>query len=202
MLTQRYISTLSKRDFSSIETFFVKQWSQYSDLDFNPVELTLRDAVLVQPPEPPTNNNVLSVVFWSLRLRFWSYQQAVASDKNTVNVFVRYHQPKENQTLAHSLGLQKGLIGVVNGYALTDYQERNNLVVAHELLHTVGASDKYSLMTGQPLYPDGFASPEAEYSQTRAEIMAGKIPLSEHESVMPESLPPCVISKKTAIQIH
>ena len=45
--------------------------------------------------------------------------------------------------LAHSLGLQKGLIGVVNAFASSSQAAENNVVIAHELLHTVGATDKY-----------------------------------------------------------
>jgi len=122
-------------------------------------------------------------------------------DKSTVNIFVRYHQPKVDQRLAHSLGLQKGLIGVVNAYAEEKYQAQNNIVIAHELLHTVGASDKYDLNTGQPVYPEGFANPSLEYAQSSAEIMAGKIPMSNIKSVMPESLRGCMIGEKTAIEI-
>ncbi|MBL4743100.1 MAG: hypothetical protein JKX87_00415, partial [Cycloclasticus sp.] len=184
-LTDEYIATLTPKSFSRIDVFFKRQWYGYKDLEFDPVASHLQAEILSQPPTPPTDGNVLKVMIWSLRLRFWAYQNSVDADKSTVNIYVRYHQPRQSGPLAHSLGLQKGLIGVVNAYASADYQQRNNIVIAHELLHTVGASDKYSLTTGQPIYPDGFANPSAEYGQSKAEIMAGKIPLSEDESVMP-----------------
>jgi len=202
LLTERYLAELSGRDFKSIETFFIKQWLRYSELDFKPVTLILRNEVLDQPPAPPSSDNVLKVIFWSLRLRLWAYQHSVESDKGAVNIFVRYHQPSDNRRLAHSLGLQKGLLGVVNAYATAEHQDRNNIVIAHELLHTVGASDKYDLTTGQPVYPDGFAIPENQYNQSTAEIMAGKIPLSKSESVMAESLRRCVIGETTATEIR
>ncbi len=134
-------------------------------------------------------------------MRLWSYQNAIDSDNSTINIFVRYQQVDDLKPMAHSLGLQKGLIGVVNAYAVKHYQEQNNIVLAHELLHTVGESDKYNLKTGQPIYPEGFANSDVLYGQSRAEIMAGKIPLSENDSVMPESLRNCVIGSKTAAEI-
>ncbi len=199
--TAQYIETLTEGDFNSVGAFLKKQWRVYSEDDFMPVVVSLKPPVLSQPPLPPVSSNMLKVMFWSLRLRWWSYQSSADSDKSTVSIFVRYHQPDTNQRLAHSLGLQKGLIGVVNGYASVNYQEQNNIVLAHEMLHTVGASDKYNLTTGQPIYPSGFVNPDASYDQSKAEIMAGKIPVSVNESVMPDSLRQCVIGKKTAYEI-
>ena len=37
--------------------------------------------------------------------------------------------------------------------------EENNVIVAHEILHTFGATDKYDPATTQPRYPDGYAEP-------------------------------------------
>ena len=201
VLTGQYINALTAQDFLSLNQFFKVQWATYREFDADPVVITLKPEIMQQPPFPPTDGNILKVIFWSLRLRFWSYQQAVDSHRSTVNIFVRYHPVNANQPLAHSLGLQKGLIGVVNAYASAEYDEQNNLVIAHELLHTVGASDKYSLTTGQPSYPSGFASPNLRYRQSKAEIMAGKIPINEDESIMPESLKQSVIGVETAREI-
>jgi len=201
VLTDQYISALSVNNFHSVDVFFKKQWGAYNEFDFDPIAVTLKSVVTSQPPLPPINGNVLKVIFWSLRLRFWSYQNSVDSNKSTVNIFVRYHQVDASSRLAHSLGLQKGLIGVVNGYASNEYQEQNNVVIAHELLHTVGASDKYNLTTGQPIYPAGFAMPDENYRQSKAEIMAGRIPVNKRESIMPRSLRQCVIGSETAKEI-
>ena len=80
---------------------------------------------------------------------------------------------------------------------------QNNMVMLHELLHTLGATDKYDLRTDQPLYPDGYAQPELQprLPQKKAEIMAGRIPLSEHHAEMPERLADVVIGPKTAREI-
>jgi monoamine oxidase len=61
-------------------------------------------------------------------------------------MFVVYFDPVTAHSVGHSLGLQKGLIGVINAYSSSYQTEENNVVIAHELLHTAGASDKYDLV--------------------------------------------------------
>lgn len=199
--TAQYIQTLSLTDFKQVPQFFDKQWLQYSELGFSPIDLQLMPVITAKPPAPPQNNNRLLIAIWSLRLRFWAYRHAQTASKSTVNIFIQYQQFDKSKRLAHSLGLQKGLIGVVNAYADVSYQETNNVVLAHELLHTVGASDKYNMQTGQPIYPDGFARPDQQYQQSKAEIMAARVPLNAAESEMAQSLRYCVIGLKTAQEI-
>jgi len=70
-------------------------------------------------------------------------------------------------------------------------------------LHTLGAIDKYAPGTNQPLDPIGLADPEREplYPQTYAELMAGRIAISEASSEIPESLHEVVIGPLTASEI-
>jgi len=199
--TADYINALSIKDFKSINHFFDTQWGNYSELDYQPVAIELMPALEAKPPAPPTHGNMLKIMLWSLQLRYWAYQHSEDTGRNTVRIYIQYQQVDSEKPLSHSLGLQKGLIGIVNAYANSDYQETNNIIIAHELLHTVGATDKYDLSTGQPIYPDGFAVAENNYQQHKAEIMAGKVPISETESEMPYSLLSCIIGNKTAIEI-
>lgn len=77
------------------------------------------------------------------------------------------------------------------------------MVLAHELLHTLGATDKYAPSTNAPLYPDGYAAPEARplLPQTKAELMAGRIPVEEQRAEIPESLSQVVIGMATSREI-
>jgi len=201
IIVGEYISTLRTDDFAEIERFLHDEHKHYDEIALSTIEIELQDIVTELPPVPPAKQTMLKVMLWSLQMRWWSYQHAVSSDKAHVNIYVIYHQPKEGVMLAHSLGLQKGLIGVVNGFSSADYMKQNNIVIAHELLHTVGASDKYDALTGQPVFPDGYAKPDQKYQQTKAEIMAGKIPIGISTSEMPNSLRSCVVGKLTAREI-
>jgi hypothetical protein len=77
-------------------------------------------------------------------------------------------------------------------------------VLTHEILHTLGATDKYDLKTSHPLYPDGYGDPEQDplFPQESAEIMAGSIAVSKTEMAMPESLMYTLIGPKTAREIR
>ena len=63
----------------------------------------------------------------------------------------------------------------------------NNVVIAHEILHTLGASDKYDPATRAPLFPIGYAEPEREprFPQEFAEIMAGRYAMTRTPSKCP-----------------
>ncbi|MGB0867020.1 MAG: hypothetical protein ACPGSC_10950, partial [Granulosicoccaceae bacterium] len=145
-------------------------------------------------------------VWWGLRMRFWSAFVTPRDPQRTwrsVKIYVVYHQGKANTSLPHSLGLQKGLIGLVHAFATPVQTAQNNVVIAHELLHTVGATDKYDEY-GSPLYPIGYANPSRSplYPQRSAEIMAGRIPVSRYNSVMAHSLRSSTIGPLTAAEIN
>jgi hypothetical protein len=70
-------------------------------------------------------------------------------------------------------------------------------------MHTVGATDKYDLRTGEPLFPEGYANPARapRLPQDKAEIMAGERPVSDTRHEMPEDLPGEAVGRKTAVEI-
>jgi hypothetical protein len=95
------------------------------------------------------------------------------------------------------------LFGIVNVFADREMLGSNDTVIAHELLHTLGATDKYDLSNNQPRHPDGYAEPDKQplYPQSFAELMGGRIPLSADTSQIPESLHQVVINRSTALEI-
>ena len=73
----------------------------------------------------------------------------------------------------------------------------------HELLHIFGASDKYDIASGQPFFPQGYASVKDgnSYPQSHAEIMARAIPLSNGKFEVATRLGQTVIGSTTASEI-
>lgn len=201
----KYIESLSDQEFNPIEEFMIREARKYG-IDTRPAKLVLRSEVKTSPPEPPQSRNVFAVMWWSLKLRFWAWRNDDDNDgrPNDARMFVIYHDPDLEPALGHSLGLKKGLIGVVKLYAGRKYSALNNVVIAHELLHTVGATDKYDLSNNQPIYPDGYAEPDKRprYPQRRAEIMAGRIPVSETEARPAGSLKNEIVGPLTAREIN
>ena len=145
------------------------------------------------------------IVVWSLELRFWAWRNDdYPGTRPDIRIFAVFHDPATTGQVEHSIGLKEGLIGVANVFAANHMTEENNVIVAHELLHTLGAADKYDPSTSQPLFPAGFADPEQSplYPQKFAEIMAGRVPLTETESDTPRNLELAIIGPKTAAEIN
>ena len=96
------------------------------------------------------------------------------------------------------------MFGVVNAYSSRKDQGRNNVVIAHEFLHTLGATDKYDPATAMPLAPHGLAEPERSplYPQSKAELMGGRIPVSRDSARVPPSLRQVIIGPLTAQEIR
>jgi len=203
--SREYMARLAADDFAPIEDFMRRELERYGhDLDV-PVRVNLGLPVHEQPPEIGDPGNVFKVILWSLRMRWWASSVAGPQDdpKPDVRMFVRYHAPNDYAVLDNSVGLKKGMIGIVNARASRRYRGSNNVIIAHEFMHTLGATDKYDPSDGQPLEPDGVAEPDRQplYPQHYAEIMGGRIALAANDAVMPKSLRSALVGPKTAGEI-
>jgi hypothetical protein len=144
-------------------------------------------------------------MFWSLELRFWAWRvSGHEREPEDIRMFVLFHDPKLTPSVPHSLGLTKGLIGVVYAFAAPEMNGANDVVIAHELLHTLGATDKYDPVTDAPRYPDGYGDPRLLplYPQKTAELMAGRRMLSADRWVQADDLDEVVIGPQTALEIR
>jgi hypothetical protein len=203
--TAVYVSGLDKQKFDVIEAFFETQAQHFGLQLTDPIDTFLAPPIAARPPSPPFGGNVLQIMFWSLKLRFWAWRHdTYTGPKADARLFVVYFDPMTSRTLGHSTGIQKGMLGIVNAFASEGQEGSNSVVIAHELLHTFGATDKYDPKTNAPSFPDGYADPDARplHPQRRAEIMAGRIPITEAHSEIPRNLKRVVIGEKTAREIN
>ncbi len=201
----KYIAALTRDALLPIEQFFKREGRRYGLTLRSPVDIRLAPEVKALPPPLPHEPSVLGTMWWSLKLRYWAFSaDNYQGPTPEVRMFVLYYDPRQHPRLDHSVGLKKGLLGVVKAFAETRQAARNNVVIAHELLHTVGASDKYDARTNLPLYPQGYADPEQRplYPQRRAEIMGGRIPLSEQRAVIPMGLEDTIVGAQSAREIN
>ena len=202
----RYIENLGVETFGGIEAFLMRETGKYGLTLNRPVRIELGQAIREQPPELPVQPSVFSAMLWSLKMRWWAGSVSdVQDDINPdVRIFVRYHRPDIAISLENSVGLQKGMVGVVNAYASRRHGGNNNVIIAHEFLHTLGATDKYSPTDGHPLAPDGIAEPDRQpvYPQRYAEIMGGRVALAADDAVIPKSLKYVLIGADTAREIR
>jgi len=102
-----------------------------------------------------------------------------------------------------SVGLSKGLVAVTHLYGDADAAGSNQVVLVHEVLHTLGATDKYDYSTGQPLAPAGLGEPDRQplYPQPFGEIMAGRIATSARDAIIADGLEQMLVGPATALEI-
>lgn len=203
---ESYINELDDSLFSPIDAFLQQQSQIYGVINSHLSQTRLGPAITNLPPEAPKPDAGLpAIVWWSLKFRYWASQNTPDDESNhhRIRVFVHYHDATPGRKLQHSLGLDKGLLSVVHAFADLDQDQQNNIIIAHELLHTVGATDKYDAH-GEPVFPAGYADPSRSplLPQTKAEIMAVRLPLTETTSRMPESLKESAIGELTAREIN
>ncbi|MDP2248664.1 MAG: hypothetical protein Q8J65_11065 [Nitrosomonadales bacterium] len=199
-----YIDLLTADQFLEISEFLSEEATRYDLNISSPFQLRLGAAVDSRPPQPANNASAIETIIWSLHFRWWSWRNSPpVSVPPDIKLYLLYHDPKQYDVLPHSTALSKGRIGLVNVFADERYQKQNTVIIAHELLHAVGATDKYDLATHQPYFPEGYADPHKQptFPQDYAELMAGRIPVSEYQAEIPGSLAYTLIGEQTATEI-
>lgn len=201
--TQQYIQQLQQDDFAEVKQYLEKNSQQYRGQSSYFMIQIGRELQQV-PPKMSEQPSILNNILWSLKFRFYAWKQHQSGDGSpSLTLYLNYYDPKQSRELKHSTALERGRIGSVNLFASPKQAAQNNVVLVHELLHGFGATDKYNLNNGEPIFPIGYAQADQQplYPQTEAEIMGGRIPLSEHKSKMPNDLNETVISILTAREV-
>ncbi|HEY0685535.1 MAG TPA: hypothetical protein VGD45_24565 [Steroidobacter sp.] len=199
-----FINQLKPDRFEAMEAFFEEEADSWGLAMERPVQFQSAPPLGEQPPALDRNANVLSIMWWSLRMRYWAWQSPdLPGAAPDIKLFVIYHDPAITPAVAHSIGMQKGLYAVVNVFADRSMIGSNDVITAHELLHTLGATDKYNPSNNQPLNPIGYAEPDKQplLPQDYAELMGGRIPVTSSKSTTPESLRQVVVGQLTAEEI-
>ncbi len=202
---EQYVRGIDRERFQPMAEFMREQAAVYGLALNDPIELRLAPRIDRLPPQPPAGGGAVSAIVWSLSFRFWAWRHdTYTGARANVRLFLLYHDDRRSPRLPHSTGLEKGLIGLVNVFASDEMAGTNNVVIAHEMLHTLGATDKYDLATNQPLFPDGYAEPQRmpQLPQQFAEIMGGRIPISALRADQPAGLHQVVIGRLTAREIN
>lgn len=200
----QYINNLQVNDFEPASQYLNAEAKRYGIDLYRPVNIVLGKSALQLPPAPPTDGNALKVILWSLKLRYFAWRNAQNFRvKPQIQLYLLYYNPVTDRSLSHSTALQKGRVGRINLFGEKSYNDQNLVILSHELLHTLGASDKYDFANNMPIFPDGYANPQQQplYPQTQAELMGGRIALTEQKAVIPKNLAQTIIGQKTAQEI-
>ena len=204
--TRSYLERLDPERFRDIEEFLNGEAHSHGVTIDRPVRIELYPLVAEKPPERASDAGVLGNMWWSLQMRFYARRAVRSTGRPApqIRIFVRYHDPSFTQSVPHSVGMQKGLVGVVHAFADRSMTRTNNVVIAHEILHTLGASDKYDLATLAPIFPIGYAEPERDplHPQSLTEVMAGRYAIDSQTFEMPDSLDDVLVGAATALEIR
>jgi hypothetical protein len=204
-VTREYVAGLDGARFEPIDRFFANEAARYRLALDQPVKTRLRPELVERPPERAAGASLPATVLWSLRLRFWAWRvSGHVRDPEDVRMFVLYHDPALSPVVPHSLGIEKGLIGVVYAFADPQMNGGNDVVIAHELMHTLGATDKYDPVNDAPRFPDGYGDPRQVplYPQHFAELMAGRRMVSATSWEQPAGLNEVLVGPATALEIR
>ena len=148
--TRAYAESLDADSFAVIGGFLSRQAARYGRVLESPVIIQVGQPLLKLPPSLPLESSGLNVALWSLKMRWWSWRNGDQPGlaPSDIRMFVLYQGGEANDLLERSVGVQNGSYGVVNAIASRQMTARNRIVITHELLHILGASDKYDPYTG------------------------------------------------------
>ena len=202
---QAYIDGLTDADFDALEHYLATEARRYGIALDAPFRVELADQIDRRVPALPASATALDALLWSLKMRWFAMSVQWASERPTpdIRLFAIFHDENQAAVLDRSAALERGLIAVANLFASKSSRGSNQVVMAHELLHTLGASDKYQPGTNLPLFPIGYADRNAQplYPQSRAELMAGRVPLDIESAEIPSNLSQTLVGPETALEI-
>jgi hypothetical protein len=173
-----------------------------------PFRLTLVGPVDASAPPPaPEGDGPLDLVRHALALSSYvkdvDARAGVEPDLYDVRVYVAVKRPRlAERTLVEGRSEQGGRVGLVEVELDAETPDLPLIVVAHELLHTLGATDKYDA-GGRTAFPLGLAEPDRvpPFPQRFAEIMARNRPISASEERVPGDVAEIAVGPTTAREI-
>lgn len=203
-VSARYIKGLQRDKFAKINSFMRREAARYGLAISEPLDIRVGPVVNELPPLPPENGGILETMLWSLQFRYWAWaKDSYDGPMPDIKIFALYNDPTQQNHLPHSTGIEEGMLSIVHVYGHSKMEKQNNFVITHEMLHTLGATDKYDLANNLPLFPNGFAEPEKSplFPQRFAEVMGGRIPLDQQRAEIPSGLRDAIIGPLTAWEI-
>lgn len=200
------LALLTTRSFE-LERRLAREYARYTGKDFTPIELVVRGPVrATELPPTASGDGTLDLLTRSVRL--WRWTSALDSDAHVeLGYDSRIYlvlKPAHGQGLAGVEGESeyRGRVGVAKADIRRDTIDLALFVAAHELLHTLGATDKYDT-AGRAAFPEGFAEPGRAplFPQPGAEVMARNVPIGPGSERPPETLDELFVGETTAREI-
>lgn len=173
-----------------------------------PFRIRLKGPVVAKSAPPsPASEATVELAKQAARMNAWlrevDPQAGVEADQWDSRIYVIVRRPASKQrSFVEGESEQEGRVGNVAVELDASMADLTLFVVTHELMHTLGASDKYDA-NGRTIIPDGLADPSQAplYPQRAADVMARNRPLSETAEAIPVTLDELGVGPKTAKEI-
>jgi len=191
-----------------LEARLSHEYHRYGGQLPQPIRLTLFGPVAVdRPPPADPDESLLSLAQHAYAQWRWTHAVDVGSNlparrfDSRIYVLVRAPRDGGRSTVEGSSELG-GRVGVARIELDASTVDLALFVVAHELFHTLGASDKYDA-NGRAAIPDGLVEPELVplFPQRYAEVMTRNLVVARGSERPPESLAELGVGTLTAREL-
>jgi len=193
---------------TALETQLQAEEARYRPAPLAPIRFEIFGPAHVsrQPPAPegPGLWDLIRYT-WELRRYVHAIDEAMGIDSGQFDsrVYTTIRPPVGTEpTHVEGRSENGGRIAQVHVELDGDMADLALIVMTHELLHTLGATDKYDA-SGRTLVPDGLADPTRQplFPQDRVEVMARNRPTAPGVEVVPTTLPELGVGPLTAREI-
>lgn len=174
--------------------------------EHQPFSFVVHGPVALEEPLPVPAEGLVAALRYAYQLYRFTHdvdaRASVASGDFESRIYLVLRSPSD-RGLVEGMSEQGGRIGIALAELDSSTIDLALFVSAHELFHTLGATDKYDPATGRALEPDGFAEPGRIplWPQRYVELMARNRPVAPGRELRPESLDELWVGKKTAGEI-
>jgi hypothetical protein len=160
---------------------------------------------VTEKPPAPTGNDVAGLARYAYEKSRYAARIDAEGKLDTHGLDARIYvvaRPGRDRSFVEGVSEQGGRVGFVEVDLDDSMVDFTLFVFAHELMHTLGASDKYDA-SGATMIPVGLAEPDAvpRFPQRFAEIMARTRPVAEGNERAPASLDELRVGPTTAREI-
>lgn len=192
-----------------LESFFHREMARYRAAPPRPVVFTFLGAAGIDAPwpMPPEEGGLVARAKHAFRLRRYLSAADRKAGASVPGFDARLYllaepAPAHAAHRVEGIGTAGGDLGLVRAQLDAGTVELALEAMGHELLHCLGATDKYD-EEGHAREPRGLVDPgrSPRYPQAAAEIMVGEIPTGPARGRQPDSLDEVAVGPTTALEI-
>lgn len=189
-----------------LEAVLARQFARYRSAPAQPFSfVTFGPTELAEPLPAAPGDGFFAATKYAWRLRNFTSDVDARAGVPSRGFDARIYlvvKPPSDRGFVEGMSEHGGSVGVALAELDQSTVGLSLFVAAHELFHTLGATDRYDA-NGRTLFPDGFAEPEKSppFPQRYAELMARNRPLDGEREVPPTSLGELWVGAKTAAEV-